>query len=258
MATLNAYSNDPGYYIRAWTSDLRNFNYKIRSEGWDIIDSDPNLTDGVQISWKYINTLKALGVVYTEESGVISPDDEKFTPDPDQTSESLSREEAMEFLDAIRSTRNLSTQELEQISSVLGIETLDDNHEELESNISSQIKEELSNNRKLSGEVCDSVVAFTPEWKTESDDLYHRLFIILVVKDNSGSVVTSTTHTVKFHDGTLADWSVIIESGCWKARGEAYQHVGSLLPIVVNNIEERFPTMTDTWLDPEINLTVEG
>lgn len=38
MPTVDAYKNESGYYIRAWTSDLGNINYKLHDGGDKIIE----------------------------------------------------------------------------------------------------------------------------------------------------------------------------------------------------------------------------
>jgi hypothetical protein len=121
MPTFNEYENDPGYFIRAWTPETGNITYGIRSGGNPIVE-DYGLEDEADISWDTINSLKSLGLIYTKESGTIASDD--FEPDPEQISEtSLTQSESKELFEIIQSHRDLTTDELDEICSILGIES---------------------------------------------------------------------------------------------------------------------------------------
>ncbi len=110
--------NDPGYFIRAWTSDLGNINYKLRSRGNAIIERF-GLVDGAEISWTTIHTLKSIGEIYTEGSGTLGPDD--FAP-LDGDTKTLSEEEAKQLLDSILDEKNPSEQRIEELCNILDID----------------------------------------------------------------------------------------------------------------------------------------
>ncbi|NUB91167.1 hypothetical protein HT576_09055 [Haloterrigena sp. SYSU A121-1] len=81
MPTINSYVDEEGYYIRARPSGAGNITYKIKDEGNPVVWKH-GLRDGDEISWSTIQSFKALGIIYTEESGTLGPDD--FKPDPEQ------------------------------------------------------------------------------------------------------------------------------------------------------------------------------
>lgn len=135
MPTINAYKHDRGYYIRAWTSELGNINYKLRSGGNKIIE-EYGLDDGDDISWDTIHSLKAIGEIYTEGSGTLGPD-EFASPDGDV--KSLTEEEAERLLRSILDENDPSEDQIEELCSILGIEKPTSRVEELERELESRI-----------------------------------------------------------------------------------------------------------------------
>jgi len=117
VPTFNEYQNDFGYYIRAWTPETGNINYKLRREGNPIVE-DYGLEHGEDISWDTINSLKTLGLIYTDESGTIASDE--FEPDPDHVNEtSLTQQEAKNLLKIIQSHHDVTGEELDEICQFL-------------------------------------------------------------------------------------------------------------------------------------------
>jgi hypothetical protein len=123
VPTINEYTYERGYYIRARPSDASGtLTYKIRSHGYPIID-DMNVADGDEITWDSIQALKALGLIYTEGSGTITPDD--FDPDPNQlTRLSLSQQEAENLLGIIQRHVDLDDSRASEIESLLGLDSV--------------------------------------------------------------------------------------------------------------------------------------
>jgi hypothetical protein len=106
VPTLNQYKDNTGYYIRAWTTDIGNITYKLKSESNSII-KDCGFNHGDEISWEVIKSLKSIGLVYTNKSGIIEVGE--FEPEPGQAQENpLSKRQAKALLEAIQKYHNLS------------------------------------------------------------------------------------------------------------------------------------------------------
>ena len=121
MPTIQEYTNDPGYFIRARPSNVESpITYQIESEGYAIIDSY-GLSHKDQISWSVVQSLKSLGLLYTNKSGVIGSDE--FEPDPDQLKETeLGEEAALRLAKVISKNIDISPGELREILSILNID----------------------------------------------------------------------------------------------------------------------------------------
>jgi hypothetical protein len=119
VPTINSYANKQGYYIRARPSSTGNITYKIKNKGNPIVRKY-GLKDGDEISWSTIQSFKALGVIYTEKSGTLGPDD--FEPDPEQLEKTeLFESDAKELFSVITTQFELSAEERTEIRSILGL-----------------------------------------------------------------------------------------------------------------------------------------
>ena len=121
VPTLNEYADKPGYYIRARPSSVASpITYQIRSEGYAVIDSY-RVSDGDQISWSVIKSLKSLGLLYTDETGVIGTDE--FDPDPSQLEETtLDEDAARQLAEVIAETLDIDEKEMRVILGILNID----------------------------------------------------------------------------------------------------------------------------------------
>ena len=121
MPTLNKYASKSGYYIRARPSSVDSpITYQIESEGYSIIESY-GLTDGEQVSWSIIKSLKSLGLLYTDESGVIGADE--FEPDPSQLEETaLDDDAARQLVKVIAANIDIDPESLKVILEILDID----------------------------------------------------------------------------------------------------------------------------------------
>lgn len=121
MPTLNEYADDPGYFIRARPSSVKSpITYQIEPEGYCIIDSY-GLSDQDQISWSFIQSLRSLGLLYTDQSGVIGSDE--FEPDPKQLKKTkLGKQAAYRLAEVIYENLDINSEELKEILHILGID----------------------------------------------------------------------------------------------------------------------------------------
>lgn len=121
MPTLNKYTNEPGYYVRARPSSTgAPITYQIESEGYSIIESY-GLSDGEQISWSIIQSLRSLGLIYTDQSGVL--DSDEFEPDPSQLKETaLDDAAARRLAEVIAENLDIGVDQLRTILDILNID----------------------------------------------------------------------------------------------------------------------------------------
>lgn len=292
MPTLNAYNNDPGYYIRAWTSNLGNINYKLKPAGWGIIESRDNLRIGGQISWQEITALKALGLVFTDDSGVIYPSDEKFQPDPDQVeSMNLTEREAREFLATVRENYNLTHDQLIELCRILGIDPPDEDvperYEPAAEEITTVIKEEIksqsvplsntlsvpngsesfptpdANEGDYSGEdvTVDTLVSGPedvdkddPEWEEGYDQ--NTLSIILVGPEAKRDIPADfLIHYVLFDEEQISAWRIqTTQELTWEVRSELYSQIGTMLPTISQELGEIDAAIYQTPKDLDVEF----
>jgi hypothetical protein len=120
MPTINMYQDGDGYYIRARPSDATGtITYKIRSYGNPVV-RETDFKDGEEITWDSISALKSLGIVYTDGSGTVAPDD--FNPDSELLQKnSISEQKARRMLTAVRKHLEMDKQQLQDAADALGI-----------------------------------------------------------------------------------------------------------------------------------------
>lgn len=260
MPTFNKYKNKLGYFIRAWTPETGNINYKIRKEGNPIVE-DFGLKDGDEISWDTINSLKALGLIYTDESGTIATDE--FVPDPDHISEtSLSDQKAHDLFDILHNHRNISPNELDEICGILGIDKSTNELTNLGNLLNEKVREIIDDGalptKHTLGEISseDNLLNVTVDnIQDETKNGYAGINIILISQDTTG---TNSEMTIHLGDDTESDggrmiihwvfvcqshgierWEVAFNGNrTWEQKGEVIRQKGQLIPIIANSLKE--------------------
>lgn len=242
MPTFNEYQNDSGYYIRAWTPNTGNINYKIRHEGGPIVE-DYDLTHEDDISWDTINSLKALGLIYTEESGTIANDE--FEPDPNQVEETaLTEDEARRLLDAIREHCNPDEEELTRISNILGIDSPENALEDLTDTLSLEISLLLSEGNLPMGDTMHVNDAQEVEVAVTAEDLRDETengrvgLRITFISDVDDQLRFLQHYAFICQDHGIEGWKIgYDEQSTWARLGEACRQKGHLLPVVASVLE---------------------
>ncbi|MFD1570189.1 hypothetical protein [Halorubrum laminariae] len=294
MPTINSYKNDPGYYIRAWTSELGNINYQLKPQGWDIInDWDSLPTDG-SISWQQINALKSVGVVYTDDTGVIHPDDEKFQPDPDQIdSTDLTSEEVESFLDAIRTNCSLSSEQISALYQIFGIQPpeteVDEQFEGAVKSLKADLKADISAgnipvNETLPLTRAQKFFRVDPDDGTTKRDDVEVVCFVLEAEDVEErgvefeeteemntvavTIVSPGTgeeqhrdfvmHFIFFNDTEIAAWSALSSQELtWEIRSELFGQISTILPPTVDALTDSGTTISEKPSDFDISFTHE-
>lgn len=245
MPTFNEYQNDPGYYIRAWTPDAGNINYKIREEGYPIIE-DYDLRHEDEISWDTINSLKAMGLIYTEGSGTITNDE--FEPDPEQVDETaLSTKEAEELLEIILEHRELSPEELEEICDILGIEPPSGEFERLEEDLTEKVKflietGILPTSKTLQTSKSEEilVVITTEDLRETTENGLIGVGIAFISELPNSDEVPIVKHSIFVcQEHGIENWNAEFDSSkTWEKKGEITRQKGILTPAVAELLEK--------------------
>ena len=118
MPTLNEYTNDDGYFIRARPSNTGNITYQLKQRGEQIIEK-VGYQDGDQIGWQVINALKVPNLVYTGDGGT-TDDDISVDLDKEEI-EALSKEDARRLLDELSSVPRVGDSQTDEIEEILGV-----------------------------------------------------------------------------------------------------------------------------------------
>jgi len=245
MPTFNEYQNDPGYYIRAWTPNTGNINYKIREEGYPIVE-DYDLSHKDEISWDTIRSLKTMGLIYTEGSGTITNDE--FEPDPEQVDETaLSTEEAEELLEVILEHRDLASDEIDEICSILGIDPPSDEFEGLKQDLTEKVEFLIETGifpgsktlrTSKSEEILVAVTTEDLRETTENGLVGVGIAFIADLPDSDDVPIVKHSIFVCQEHG-IENWNVQLEGAkTWEKKGEVTRQKGILTPSVADLLEQ--------------------
>lgn len=244
MPTFNEYQDNSGYFIRAWTPDTGNINYKIRDEGNPIVE-DYGLRHGDDISWDTVTSLKSLGLIFTDESGTIRNED--FNPDPEHVEESsLSDDEARRLLDAIRENEDLTPTELDQLCSILGISSPPSEFQQLEQSLESVIRDfvaqesfptQLTVDQSETEELDLTVTANDPSEATENGRV--GLQIQFFMSESDSDDVTRMGHNIWVcEEHGIENWLTGVDGEkTWLKKAVLCSQKSILLPFVVKALE---------------------
>lgn len=189
MPTINEYADKSGYYIRARPSDAGNITYQIKEGGYPVID-ERDLTDGDEITWQTIQSLKAADFIYTEESGTLGTDD--FAPDPSQLENTeLSETEARDLFRRYKDDYELSRVTLKQIRSALGLPTFKEDVEPLCDTIREATEQKVDNRFPL------RIIEDGADW----DDFHDDVSVSMADSDEPGLVNLSLNIYTEIGDG---------------------------------------------------------
>lgn len=243
MPTLNKYKNEPGYFIRAWAPETGNITYQIRREGNPIVE-DYGLHDGDEISWDIIRTLKTLGLVSTNESGIIPPDDD-FEPDQEEVEvTSLTEQEAYELIDALQSHQEISSDKLVNICSILGVEPpvtkLDKLENSLEKDIQKLIaQEQLPVEHTLGDTSPENVLLVVSINDIREETQNGELGVNMIIMDgaDTNGLVYHWAFVCQEHG--IETWEIHYnDTVSWSEKGEVLRQEGQLISALAISLQE--------------------
>lgn len=245
MPYLYEYKNNPGYYIRARPPEVGNINYKIEEKGYPLIE-DLGLPEEEEISWDTIKVLKALKLIYTDESGTLGPG-EGFEPDPEEVEKlSLSTEEAEKLLNTIRDHRRLTPSELKEIQSILRLDTSKER-----SNLDiDAVKDAISD--AISRQIENEEIPIQETLDCTHREVKHSVGVIRTADNAVGGISVSfnpgeeprlnpalTHHIGLSEEAGIEWWKIGVKADLtWETRAELCRQKGHLLKIVVESLDK--------------------
>jgi hypothetical protein len=244
VPTLNEYKNEYGYYISAWTTKTGNITYKIREEGYEIVE-DLEITDGQECSWDIITSLKSLSLIYTDQSGTIATDE--FEPDPKKVSETeLSETEARRLYDIIQKHQDLTDVEINRLSEILDIELSSGGFQHLESQLNEKVSYLLETGTipsryslQTGGKEIINVVATTEDLRTQTEKGVVGINITLISELVNSDYTPMVDHAIFVcEEHGIENWRVGLNGNhTWDIKGEVARQKGVLLPAVAELLE---------------------
>lgn len=239
MPTINRYVDGEGYYIRARPSGAGNITYKIKEKG-DPVVWKHGLRDGDEISWSTIQSFKALGIIYTEESGTLGLDD--FKPDPEQLEKTeLAESEAQELFSIITTQFDLSPEERAEIRSILGLPPEQD-FELVADRLKSRLKSYVDTEGLLvrpDRTVEDAAeVSISPSVTENSSGDYDtwKLHIVIISEDGNESYFTDhCIHLCEKHG--LERWHIeVMDTPSWDIKRVAIEQRSVIFPRLLDEL----------------------
>lgn len=244
MPSFNEYKNESGYFIRAWTPETENITYQILTEGNPII-KDYGVEDGDEVSWDLIRSLKALGLISTKKSGVISPDDD-FEPDHEEVDvNSLSEKEAYDLLEALQSHQEISPDKLDEICDILDVEIPETTEEKLEraleDNISVANFETFPTDLTLNGDDSESTLSVDVQDVRDDNQTPHlyRMGIFLLGDVDRAEPGMARHDVVVCQEHGVEIWNFVVSGELsWQKHAEMAQQKSCLLPVLIEWLGE--------------------
>lgn len=244
MPSINEYKNDPGYYILAHTSDAGNITYKIREEGHPVIWKH-GLRDGDDITWQTIQSFKSLGIIYTDESGTLGPD-EGFKPDPTQLETSkLSEEEARDLLEILKTQLDPSPEKLAEVREILGISELAQIFEDASDAVSDHITDLLEQGNfpiqanRAEHDSIETTADIHISWRDSDAHEVANLQISLLTQAPTmeDEYTQHCVHLCEEHG--LEKWHIrIATEPSWARKTVAVQQKSLILPTLVSQLQQ--------------------
>ncbi|WP_049996416.1 hypothetical protein [Halococcus sediminicola] len=248
MPIFKQYKHDSGYYIRAWTPETGNINYKIKREGDPIVEGY-GLSHEDEISWDVIKSLKLLRLIYTDGSGILEVGD--FEPDPNQLEEtSLTEPQAKELLATIQEHHDLSQNQLETICSILGIEAPQYGIDRLGDNLKEKVNSLVSEQRIPIGITLEEPTASelvvstsTRRLQGDNDNSIGARVILASFPENSAGQPTHANfagHTITVSpDNGICGWEMgFTGEKSWESKSEMILQMGNLVSVAVETLNE--------------------
>jgi hypothetical protein len=233
-------------------------------------------------------------VVYTDDSGVISPADETFQPDPEQIDTGdLTEAKAQSFIQAIRANCDLSPEQIADLYQTLGIEPPTEDIKtrfkpavkSIEISLEAAISEDTISVAETltpptikskfpkppgygrpSPDEIDTVCLITGLEDTEREQLVsekHNAEHILVItlansRASKGQSSASLIHSISFTETHITAWSVRCSRELtWEVRSRLFDQIGTLLPMIVEALSDSETTIADAPGDFDISFSHE-
>lgn len=261
MPKLNAYTDDPGYFIRAWGSDIGNVTYQIKPMGEKVL-TDAGYRHGDDLPWSVVNALRAAKLV---ETGSDQPDkyaDKSDNFEPNQGIVEIDSRKAAEIFELLKTETGVDGERLNRARGVLGVEsqstdptdtedTTDSYAEKITRRVEAEIDSSTEYNSPLFNPEHESDI-FAPEIEHKSPGEYVAKLGFSLITDGGTEQVGQGIGFLKvsheLDDGmieievTIDPWKSYDDAGgfeqAWEARAEINELLGVVLPIMESVLKE--------------------
>ena len=245
MPTLNEYTNDDGYFIRARPSDTGNITYQLEPRGEQIVEK-VGYQGGDEIGWQVINALKVPNLIYTGDGGT-TDDDISVDLDKEEI-EALSEEDAKRLLDELLSVPRVGDSQTDEIEEILGL-TVDSqlDNSRLAATIKSRIVTEvitdkyvyevIGANSEFPNCIRVNVVDVYNNEEYNKSKLNYKILIGGVLGEQFRGEKFKTQIGVRENDGIVSAITKVDEGITTVLVAEYQKFMAEMLPIITSELE---------------------
>jgi hypothetical protein len=278
MPKLNAYTDDPGYFIRAWISDAGNVTYQVKPMA-ELVLTNAGYGDGDDLPWSVIRALRAVGFVHTGSNQSEKYADQVDNFEPDGEILKVDNQKANEILEQLETNTSVSGDALDRARSALGVDTnicteLQDNDDTL--TFGDKIKNRIHDKIESTTE-CESIPfdleyndwVSDPEIEQVSPGTYRaKVGLSVLIGDGTSdvsfglvfvNVYLDTGEGISNIEVVMDPWKLYGEDDSyaitWETRADVNLLLADLLPIMRSVLEEEGYTVDNTVGD--LNVSVE-
>ena len=278
MPKLNAYADDPGYFIRAWISDAGNVTYQVKPMAERVL-TNAGYADGDDLPWSVIKALRAVGFVHIGNDQTEKYADQVDDFEPDGKMLEVDDEKATKILEQLKTNTSIKGDALDRARNVLGVDTPSSNQPSTDNGTlnfvektRNRIQDKIDSPSEgdsipFDSEHNDGI--FDPTIEQESPDTYKAKVGLSVLIDDG---TRNASHGVVFvnlyldENAGLTDIKVVIdmwklygENGnsyviTWETRADINLLLGDLIPIMRSTLEEKGYKVGNTVGDVDVSI----
>ena len=278
MPKLNAYTDDPGYFIRAWISDAGNVTYQVKPMAEQVL-TNAGYRDGDDLPWDVIKALRAVGFVHIGNDQTEKYADQVDDFEPDGKMLEVDDEKATKILEQLKTNTSIKGDALDRARNVLGVDTPSSNQPSTDNGTlnfvektRNRIQDKIDSPSEgdsipFDSEHNDGI--FDPTIEQESPDTYKAKVGLSVLIDDG---TRNASHGVVFvnlyldENAGLTDIKVVIdmwklygENGnsyviTWETRADINLLLGDLIPIMRSTLEEEGYKVGNTVGDVHVSI----
>jgi hypothetical protein len=264
MPKLRAYTDDPGFFIRAWISNAGNVTYQVKPMAEQVL-TNAGYGHGDDIPWAVIKALKTVGFIHTGNGEAAKYTDQIDDFDPDGNMLRVDEKKAEMLIEELEVNTSADEGALDKVRSLLDVDgysvtTQQEQESTDEPTLSEKLKTRIQEkvNSPTEGESLpfeaarfDSVTDPKIEMQTPGD--YKLNIIFGVFTDRSPSFASifvdiyfKTNIGITSIDVSL-DWGKKYDGDAymaeWRERSDVTTFLADLMPIVRSALEEEnYPT----------------
>ena len=278
MPKLNAYTDDPGYFIRAWISDAGNVTYQVKPMAEQVL-TNAGYRDGDDLPWDVIKALRAVGFVHIGNDQTEKYADQVDDFDPDGNMLKLDDEKATKILEQLKINTSVKGDSLDRARNLLGVDTTsstqpptDNDTPNFTEKTMNRIQDKIAapsegNSIPFDPEYNDKI--FDPTIEQESQDTYRvNVGLSVLIDDKTRNTNYGVVFVNLYLDENAGLTNIEVEMDMWKLYGEDGDSyvitwetradinllLGDLIPIMRSTLEEEGYTVGNTVGDVHVSI----